>query len=284
MPRIDWDESIINLTPAQRREVESQVENGASIEAIREVVTRKLRELDPNFAARAVHSPLQIDIRAVGGLRPGSLQGGSWIARRAASTWLCRCLRIFLRASDDYFTVRAFNEEYIWHLPILDERDCAQVRLIKDWLRQKIFFSVGHGGRGQGYGPGPGGVKASSDDIRLLNDGKVLRDRTRVHPGTTLDFDVVRSVGDRFVRAEAWLLAATETCCVCSDEKTVSEMPQKITASCSHPTMTCKECVGQWISSSLESVAWDRLKCPECPQLLGFEDVRAFATPDTFVR
>ena len=277
-PRVDWDGSSVSLTSAQRRKAELEIEGGATVDAIRQVIVQMLRQSDPESAAHTVKSPLQIEVCAVGGMRPGPLQGGSWVVRRA-DVWLCRYLRVFLRPFGDYFALRAFNEEYVWHRPELDRQGCAQGRAIKAWLRQEAF-AVGPGARGQGSG----GTKVHGDDIRLLNSGTVLRERVRVRAGRTLDFDVTRSVEERFVRAEAWLLTATETCCVCSDDKRVSEMPRRITASCTHPVMTCKECVGQWISSSLESMAWDRLKCPECPQLLRFEDVRALAPPRTFDR
>ncbi|EMR71605.1 putative ring finger protein [Eutypa lata UCREL1] len=159
-----------------------------------------------------------------------------------------------------------FNEEYIWHHPELDRRDCTHVRSLKQWLRREVL-SVAVTGLNK--------IPVQNDDIRLLSQGKLLRDRARVRVGRTLDFNVTRTVENKFVEVEGWLLEMTEMCSVCSDDKRISEMPRKITASCTHPVTMCKECVTQWIASSLDTVAWDRLKCPECPELLRFED--AFA-------
>ncbi|RYP16719.1 hypothetical protein DL765_004955 [Monosporascus sp. GIB2] len=271
--RVDWNGSDLGLTEAQQEMVEFEIQEGSTVGDIRRSIVQFLPHSNPDLA-HLVKDPHQIEICAVGGLRPGALQGSNWEARRVG-TWLCRYLRVRIRSYSDFFIFRGFNEEYIWHHPELDRHGYGHIRPLKQWLRDKIFAAIS-----SGRSP----VKAEDDDIRLLSHGKVLRGRVRVRLGKTIEFAVSRKIEDSFVEAEAWLLPATETCTVCSDDKRISEMPRRITASCTHPVTICKECVGQWIASSLDALAWDRLKCPECPQLLSFEDVRAFAPPDAFER
>ncbi len=71
---------------------------------------------------------------------------------------------------------------------------------------------------------------------------------------------------------------------VCCDDKRITEMPLRITAACRHSPTLCKSCLQHWIQSSLDDLSWDRLKCPECPELLKFEDVKRFAASDVFER
>ncbi|RYP65599.1 hypothetical protein DL769_006262 [Monosporascus sp. CRB-8-3] len=271
--RVDWNGSDLGLTETQQEEVELEVREGSTVGNIRRTIVRFLQESNPDLVY-LVKDPHQIEICAVGGLRPGALHGSNWEARRVG-TWLCRYLRVHIMSHGDFFIFRGFNEEYIWHRPELDRHGYGHIHLLKRWLRDKIFAVIS-----SSLSP----VEVEDDDIRLLSHGKVLRSRARIRLGKTIEFAVRRNIEDSFVRAEAWLLPATETCTVCSDAKRVSEMPRQVTVSCTHPVTICKECVGQWISSSLDTLAWDRLKCPECPQLLSFEDVRAFAPPDAFER
>ncbi|RYP20869.1 hypothetical protein DL767_009375 [Monosporascus sp. MG133] len=271
--RVDWTGSDLGLNRAQREQIELAARAGSTVGDLRRTVVRFLRESNPDLA-HPVKDPHQIEICAVGGLRPGALQGSNWEARRVG-TWLCRYLRVHIRSYGDFFIFRGFNEEYVWHHPELDRHGYGHIRPLRQWLRDNIFAPISGG-----VYP----VKVEDDDIRLLSHGKVLRGRVRVRLGKTIEFAVPRKIEDGLVQAEAWLLPATETCTVCGDDKRVSEMPRRIAESCTHSATVCKECVGHWISSSLDTLAWDRLRCPECPQLLSFEDVRHLAPPDAFER
>jgi hypothetical protein len=61
-------------------------------------------------------------------------------------------------------------------------------------------------------------------------------------------------------------------------------MPIQIAAGCKHKAALCKECLAQWLQSGLERTSWDRLKCPDCPELLQHADMRRYANPATFER
>ena len=39
-----------------------------------------------------------------------------------------------------------------------------------------------------------------------------------------------------------------------------------------------------WVASELRSKTWDRIKCPECTELLHNEDMKTHASAETFER
>ncbi|KAI1136910.1 hypothetical protein F5Y05DRAFT_90380 [Hypoxylon sp. FL0543] len=274
--RVVWRGGSLKLRKQHVETVAREVAAGRSIGSIRATTLNLLR------ASNAKKGPLlrdanQVVIEAAGGIREGPLQGNNWEARKV-QTWLCRYLIIDVRPVDDFLVLRGFNEQYVWHKPYHNSRGYADVHRLKSWLKDEVLTSICHRKSHRR------GIEA--DDIKLTCRGKPVRKHSHILPGETIDFEVPRSIEDKFVRAEAWLVPLSEECIVCSDEKRVSEMPNKrrITASCEHDSNMCKECVGNWIASSMDSVAWDRLKCPECPQLLKYENVRAFATREVFER
>ncbi|KAI4867409.1 hypothetical protein F4820DRAFT_201713 [Hypoxylon rubiginosum] len=272
----------LKLRKSQLATIASEVAAGRSVGSIRETIAELLR-VSNKAAKYPVQTPNQIVIEAAGGLRPGPLPGNNWEACKV-QTWLCRYLTVDMRQPTNYVVLRGFNEQYVWHKPYVNSRGYVDVYELKQWLKQSVLTSPLVHSRGE-HRRGIG-VGVDVDDIRLTCRGKVVGKHAHVRPGRTVDFDVPRVVEDKFIQAEAWLVPLSETCIVCSDEKRVSEMPNKrrITASCEHDATICKECVGQWIVSSMDTMTWDRLKCPDCPQLLKYENVRAFAPRDTFDR
>ncbi|CAJ2512744.1 Uu.00g008630.m01.CDS01 [Anthostomella pinea] len=266
----------MKLSEVQLEQLARDVESGAMVGSLRQTVAQLLHASNPSSAARAVN-PNQVVIEAAGGQRPGPLQGSNWETRKVKS-WLCRHIVIGLRHRGDVFVFKALNEEYIWHSPDVDRDGCVNARAMKHWLKRDLLTTI-HQRVVHRRG-------IESDDIQLFHRDKVVKDRTRFRPGTSLEFRLSHAVEDAYVEAEAWLVPETETCAVCSEDKRVSEMPNqmRITTACEHESATCKECVDQWIASSLDTMTWDRLKCPECPQLLAFDDVRGSATRETFDR
>ncbi|KAK8027190.1 hypothetical protein PG991_004246 [Apiospora marii] len=235
-----------------------------------------IRDLRAGIAAcLGVDDSSRVVVSARDGLRPGLLQGNNWEARRVDG-WLCQTLFIDLVAERNYIVVKGVNEEYIFH-PFSCGRPVG-LRTLRTWLHERILTNVGHPKSSSEGGP------IEAEDISMSLQGKPLGRHSRVSLGSTVEFQLARTAQDRFVQEEGWLVAESETCVVCSDEKRVSEFPGRITKACDHQPATCRDCVGQWIASSMGSVSWDRLKCPECSGLLAFEDVGAFADPATFER
>lgn len=75
------------------------------------------------------------------------------------------------------------------------------------------------------------------------------------------------------------------TCTICKEADHPSVFPpRRITATCTHATKTCKECIQLWIETCVDTRGWDRVTCPQCGQPMSYEDVRAFADEDLFKR
>ena len=78
-------------------------------------------------------------------------------------------------------------------------------------------------------------------------------------------------------------LTTKQDCVICTETLPLSQFPEAgVTESCSHESNTCLECVNRHIQSQLESRMWDQLKCPECPAILRYADIREYATEATF--
>ncbi|KAI0000616.1 hypothetical protein F4779DRAFT_147899 [Xylariaceae sp. FL0662B] len=273
--RLIWGGTSLKLRMPQMEDIAREVASGGTVGAVREKVAELLQSCNKS-KRHLIGDANQVVVEATGGLRPGSLQGSNWEARKVHA-WHCRYLTITVRPPYEFIVFRGFNEEYVWHEPYLDRQGNADVRMLRQWLRNEVFASLVSRRDLR---------RIDVNDIILTYRGRLVRRHTRIRPGDTVDFEVPRAVGDVVIEAEAWLVPLSEACVVCGDEKRVSEMPhgRHITEACEHDSKTCKACVGQWITSSMDTVTWDRLKCPECPRLLKFENVRAFASRETFDR
>jgi hypothetical protein len=275
---IKWDGVLSQLNEPQIRELEQDIQNGCTVGTLRESIMQLLQNSDVSGPYRVIH-PYQIEIRALGGLRRGPLYGNNWLVQEVAA-WLCRFLQVILWPSKRYFVFKGLNETYVWHSSEVDRHLHASGRRLRHWLVHGILTPILR----QKYSL----WELDTDDVRLTingkRGGKRVRDESSVRAGQVMDFNLLRSVEDRYVAAESWLLPLSETCAVCGDDKRVSEMPQQITINCTHPTTTCKDCASQWIASSMDTVTWDRLRCPECPQILGYDDVRSLAKSFLFRR
>ncbi|ETS88075.1 hypothetical protein PFICI_01903 [Pestalotiopsis fici W106-1] len=260
--RISWGRRL-HLDSEQLTQIRTALEKGETIGELRCLLASLLDIEDPN----------RVVISAHGGLRPGLLQGNNWKATMIKS-WLCHKIWIDIAPAYNYLIMKGVNEEYIYHPP--GGRSSVDLQTLRHWLIHKLLTNVHYRASSR--------LSVDSDDFTLVCKGKLLDRRRRISFGQTVDFELARDLEDKFTVEEAWLLPQTTTCVVCSDDKRVSEMPSCITSSCEHEPNTCKECIGQWIASSMETVAWDRLRCPECSQLLRFEDVQAFAGKETFDR
>ncbi|KAI1120905.1 hypothetical protein F5Y10DRAFT_113425 [Nemania abortiva] len=277
-PEVKWKGTQRFFRP-RLDEVAQYIRSGATVGQVRRKIALELAHspssLDSHHKATA--EPDQVLIEAFGGFRQGPVQGDNWECRNIRS-WLCRCLTISLVRSEDYFVFYGFNERYLLHEPYLNVGGPVTRRSLKEWLRRRVLINVNQAGSHPG--------KIGVEDINLSPRGRLVRDGTRIRLGESFDFELSRDVGNAFTQAEAWLLPRTETCSICADDKRVSEMPirRRITKDCTHEATACRDCVSQWITSSLETVSWDRLKCLECPNLLSFTDVERFAARDTFDR
>lgn len=83
-----------------------------------------------------------------------------------------------------------------------------------------------------------------------------------------------------------WPLPASprHECLVCGDTKAVLDFPPTAPSSdCSHRPNTCTDCLESWLASEIDGKgAVPEIKCPECPSLLRYIDLRRWASPETF--
>ncbi|KAL2355489.1 hypothetical protein BJ546DRAFT_690698 [Cryomyces antarcticus] len=87
----------------------------------------------------------------------------------------------------------------------------------------------------------------------------------------------------KYRKASKAVQRRTRDCVVCGDELPTLSFPVKgPTASCAHEVKTCQGCLEQWVASELSSKGWDRIRCPECPELLQHPDVHRAAAKDVF--
>ncbi|KAI0159554.1 hypothetical protein GGR57DRAFT_428662 [Xylariaceae sp. FL1272] len=274
---IIWREPKASLCLCQQdiEAIRQDINTGLTVGQVRQRVAKILQNYLP-ADSRIVIEPAQVTIEAIGGLRSGPLQGDSWELKNIQQ-WYCRRLRIGLQLLDEYFILRGFNVAYI--LQASRHYGTISGYSLKVLFKHKVLTTTHRKYRHYCDAIEP-------DDITLYHHNEQVRDNTRLHPGMTLDFELSRRASRLFLQEEAWLVPLTETCSICADDKRVSEMPHKrlITAHCSHTATACNDCVAQWITSSMETVPWDRLKCPECPALFTFANVKKFATRDTFKR
>ncbi|KAI0508518.1 hypothetical protein F5B22DRAFT_638725 [Xylaria bambusicola] len=260
----------VQLSQQELNNVAQAIESGATLGQLRSKVASFLR-----IVWELKVEPDQVIIEALGGFRPGPVEGDNWECTKLRK-WLCSHLSVSLVQPHDFFIFCGYNERYVLHRPSLGPNESVFAYYIKKALKNRILTTISESG------DRPSEIRTR--DINLYQRGKSVKDNASFSAGKAFDFTLSRDVEGEFIQAEAWLLPLTETCSICADEKRVSEMPAhgRITGNCQHKATACKDCVSQWITSSMESVAWDRLRCPECPQMLEFKDVENFATKDIF--
>ncbi|KAF2707664.1 hypothetical protein K504DRAFT_383363 [Pleomassaria siparia CBS 279.74] len=78
---------------------------------------------------------------------------------------------------------------------------------------------------------------------------------------------------------------ARQVCHVCKEEKHIAHFSTWApTTKCVHPPQTCLGCIQQCIATCIKTKGWDQCKCPECGLSLSHEDIKLFATQETFAR
>jgi hypothetical protein len=73
-----------------------------------------------------------------------------------------------------------------------------------------------------------------------------------------------------------------QTCLVCSEDFAELKISIPAAGACSHKTKTCGDCSSSWIASQIETVGWDQIRCPECPRLLSYGDIKSAASNEVF--
>ncbi|KAF4631885.1 hypothetical protein G7Y89_g6245 [Cudoniella acicularis] len=75
------------------------------------------------------------------------------------------------------------------------------------------------------------------------------------------------------------------SCIVCTEDfSSTVRPPPWISLACVHEPSICTRCLSECIKSDLETKIWNQIKCPECKELLVFEDIKRLADPVSFAR
>lgn len=262
----DLDDGDKELEARYADELSRCIDSGNTVGQIRKLIARQ----------KGIDDPDRVVIVARDGARVGSLQGDMWELRQVRS-WFCRWLSIDVSLPDYYVILAGPWGRYLIH----PSKDCyvegaLKARDVKKLLETCLLTNVDR-------------VRASKlsikrSQITLTFGGGRLLDHASIFPGAKVAFELPWYLEDGLAAEESWLLAATETCSVCSDDKKITELATRIASGCSHQPSTCRDCLGQWIHSSLDNLTWDRLKCPDCPELLNFDSVRRYALKEDFDR
>lgn len=124
------------------------------------------------------------------------------------------------------------------------------------------------------------GVTMSANDVWRFSRARISERWAAFLFAATFNVDA----DHRCIRSEVMLrLTTKQECVICTETLPLSQFPDAgVTESCSHEPNTCLECVSRHFQSQLESRTWDQLRCPECPALLRYADVREYGTEATF--
>lgn len=72
-------------------------------------------------------------------------------------------------------------------------------------------------------------------------------------------------------------------CSTCDRSLAASSFPKRLpTQECKHEGSTCKVCLKAWITAQLESTTYDKLSCPECPEIMQNASIKTNATKETY--
>ncbi|KAH7177497.1 hypothetical protein DER46DRAFT_642353 [Fusarium sp. MPI-SDFR-AT-0072] len=73
-------------------------------------------------------------------------------------------------------------------------------------------------------------------------------------------------------------------CIVCSDVKATDSFPDFVTSKCTHTPSICLDCMERSIQVGMKSKRWTEIRCDECQENLGYEDIRRFANEQTIAK
>jgi hypothetical protein len=78
----------------------------------------------------------------------------------------------------------------------------------------------------------------------------------------------------------------TKECPICTEERPcLTGFPSRIAKACSnHEQEACRDCIDRIIMAELDSNIYGPIHCAECRAVLDYEEVKALASPATFVR
>jgi hypothetical protein len=245
------------------REMADAISAGDTVGQMREKIARHMGIPDAN----------RVILIARDGLRRGSLLGNDWKVCQV-KTWLCRWLSVDVNPENRYVVLRGLRREYVYHPK--PESATMDLKALLDYMDSRLFRGAHQHGYSESSTP--------CEHASLSLDGRHLRGSEFVKWGATYDFEVSDDVADGFSREESWLLPATEMCGLLMENRSIGELAIKITSSCQHRPTVCRDCLTHWITENIQEGKWDEIRCPECRQILEYNDVKRNTPKDLFDR
>jgi hypothetical protein len=262
----DWaDREDRALDALLSAEILSAIGAGVTVGELRQTVADQMGIKDANRIALIVRD----------GMRPGALQGNHWSLSKL-KTWLCRWISIALAPARGYVVLRGAHGVFVYHPRRVQVGTRIHLNLVADYVVTRVFQSA--------Y-PYRMSELSGQSDVELDLDGTTQNLRTAtVKWGATYDFRLSHKLAEALLPGDPWTVETTKQCSICIDDKPRSEMPAQNTPRCTHQPTACKECLEEWLRSSIERGAWDRLQCPDCSEVLDWQDVKRHASEAAFNR
>ena len=75
------------------------------------------------------------------------------------------------------------------------------------------------------------------------------------------------------------------SCTACDRLLPPSEFPASLVGGgCNHPVQTCSACWEQWLQAQVATNSYDRIRCAECPVIIGQDEIKDRATDEVYQR
>lgn len=91
---------------------------------------------------------------------------------------------------------------------------------------------------------------------------------------------------NRIAKSKKPAISPKKECTTCGRTLSIkSTFPTKTaTDTCAHDINTCKVCTKAWVAAQMGSTTYDKLSCPECPELMANADVKRIAGNEVYMR
>jgi hypothetical protein len=220
----------------------------------------------------------RVMVIAEDGSRPGPLAGEDWAIQNIHESW--RCQHVVICVMGKFVALKGLDQIYLVH-PTAEE--CAQklrADRVKRYAASQIFHNVGQNGP-TAFAVEPSLIKLTLNDNLLKDWETVLQD---VQPYVECAFTLAKNAAAAFTAEESWLRALVyHMCPSCRDKKRTLEMPICVTSRCQHANEQCRECLRRAIKWRIE-ISFLRIRCPDCPELLEYADIRRLSAKGTVDR
>jgi hypothetical protein len=221
----------------------------------------------------------RVMVIAEDGSRPGPLAGEDWAIRNIHESW--RCQHVVICVMGKFVALEGLGRTYLVH-PTAEE--CAEklrADRVKRYAASQIFRNIGQNG--------PTAFAVEPGLIKLTLNNNLLKDWETVLQGVQPYVECAFTLSDNaaavtFTAEESWVRALIYYKCLsCWQPRRILEMPICVTSRCQHANEQCRECLRRAVKSRIE-IAFLRIRCPDCPELLEYADIRRLSAKETVDR